>query len=47
MDVREVHFGELSWRTIVHLVRNHKGKLVGEHVSDNEEEEEDEHHEQV
>ena len=41
-------FSEFSWRTIVNLVRNHKGKLIGEpqNVSDNEEEEE-EHHEQV
>ena len=42
-------FSEFSWQTIVNLVRNHEGKLVGEpqNVSDNEEEEEEEHHEQV
>ena len=32
-------FSEFSWQTIVNLVRNHKGKLVGEPQSDSKNEE--------
>ena len=35
-------FNEFSWQTIVNLVRNHKGKLVGEVQSDGETQNEEE-----
>ena len=28
--VRRQRFDEFSWRTVVNLVRNHKGQLVGD-----------------
>ena len=43
---RRNRFNEFSWRTIVNLVRNHKGKLVGEVQSDSDSSDEEQQQEQ-